>query len=95
LTFDVYILSSKRNGTLYIGSTDDLSKRIWQHKTNEIRGFTSKYGVNLLVWYDVFETREAAFRRERQMKEWQRRWKLELIEKTNPNWDDLYGTLNW
>ncbi|TDR89788.1 GIY-YIG nuclease family protein [Enterovirga rhinocerotis] len=94
MAFYVYILASKRNGTLYIGSTDDLSRRVWQHKTKELRGFTSKYDVKLLVWYDVFDTREAAFVRERQMKEWQRRWKLELIEKNNPDWEDLYETLN-
>jgi putative endonuclease len=72
LTFYVYILASKRNGTLYIGMTDDLSRRIYQHRTGEIPGFTRRYGVKVLVWYDVFDTREAAFRRERQMKEWQR-----------------------
>ena len=94
MAFYVYILASRRNGTLYIGSTDDISRRVHQHKTHEIRGFTSKYDVTQLVWYDLFETREAAFRRERQMKEWQRRWKLALIEKTNPDWNDLYETLN-
>ena len=95
MAFYVYILASRRNGTLYIGSTDDISRRIWQHKTGEIPGFTRRYGVKILVWFDVFETREAAFHRERQMKEWQRAWKIKLIEETNPDWADLYERLNW
>lgn len=92
--FYVYILASMRNGTLYTGSTDDLAKRVWEHKEKIIKGFTSKYGVDKLVWYEVHDTREAAFRRERQIKEWKRAWKLELIEKHNPEWKDLYETLN-
>ena len=95
MTFYVYILASCRNGTLYIGMTDDLGRRIWQHEADQIPGFTRRYGVKTLVWFDVFETREAAFRRERQMKEWRRAWKLQLIEAANPNWNDLYDTLNW
>ena len=95
MSFYVYILASRRNGTLYIGMTDNFSRRVWQHKSDEIPGFTRKYGVKILVWYDVFETREAAFRRERQMKEWRRAWKLSLIEEGNPDWRDLYETLNW
>ena len=95
MAFYVYILASKRNGTLYIGSTDDISRRVYQHKTHAIPGFTRKYDVTRLVWYDVFETREAAFVRERQMKEWKRAWKIRLIEGANPNWDDLYERLNW
>jgi putative endonuclease len=93
--FWVYILASKRNGTLYIGSTDDLGKRVWQHKTEEIKGFTSKYGVKQLVWYEAHETREKAFLRERRMKEWKRAWKIKLIEEMNLEWRDLYETLNW
>jgi putative endonuclease len=92
--FFVYILASKRNGTLYTGSTDDLGKRIWEHKSKAIKGFTARYGVDKLVWYEAHETREGAFRRERQIKEWQRAWKLALIEETNPEWNDLYDTLN-
>ncbi len=95
MAFYVYILASRRNGTLYIGMTDDLSRRVWQHRTGAVAGFTRRYGVKTLVWYDVFETREAAFGRERQMKEWKRAWKLELIERSNPDWSDLYETLNW
>ena len=92
--FYVYILASKRNGTLYTGSTDDLGKRVWEHKEKIIKGFTSKYGVDRLVWFEPHDTREDAFARERQIKEWKRAWKLELIEKENPEWDDLYETIN-
>ncbi len=94
MAFYVYILASRRNGTLYIGMTDDLSRRVYQHRTGEIAGFTRRYGVKLLVWYDVSDTRSAAFARERQMKEWQRAWKIDLIQRSNPNWSDLYETLN-
>jgi putative endonuclease len=93
MAFFVYILASKRNGTLYIGSTDDLENRITEHKAGARPGFTSKYRVHLLVYYEWFDTREAAFRRERQMKKWNRAWKLELIERFNPGWRDLYDDL--
>ena len=91
MAFDVYILASRRNGTLYIGSTDDLSKRTWEHREGVRAGFTKKYGVHLLVWHQAFDTCEGAFRRERQMKKWNRAWKLELIERSNPGWRDLYA----
>ncbi|WP_375205731.1 GIY-YIG nuclease family protein [Hyphococcus sp.] len=92
--FWVYILASQKNGTLYIGSTDNLPKRVWEHKEDVYKGFTSKYGVKLLVWYEAYETRQSAFIRERQMKKWKRAWKIELIEKENLDWADLYETLN-
>ncbi len=92
--FFVYILTSKRNGTLYTGSTDDLMGRVWEHKNKVFKGFTSKYGVDQLVWYEPHDTRDGAFTRERQIKEWKRPWKLELIESMNPDWNDLYETLN-
>ena len=92
--FYVYIVVSGRNGTIYVGSTDDLSKRIWQHKTKARAGFTKAYGCDQLVWFESFEARQNAFRRERQIKEWRRRWKLRLIEEANPTWRDLYETLN-
>ena len=85
----VYIVASKRNGTLYIGMTDDLLKRVWQHKEGVIPGFTRDYGVKHLVWYEAHETRESAIHRERRMKKWNRAWKIELIEKNNPDWRDL------
>ncbi|HEY7998289.1 MAG TPA: GIY-YIG nuclease family protein [Pseudolabrys sp.] len=89
MTFFVYIVASKRNGTLYIGMTDDLMKRAWQHRHGGVAGFTREYGVKTLVWYETHESRESAIMRERQMKKWNRAWKLELIEKTNPEWRDL------
>ena len=76
----VYILASKRNGTLYIGVTSDLIKRIWEHKHNMVGGFTERYGVHQLVWYEMHETMESAIEREKRLKEWKRIWKLKLIE---------------
>jgi len=89
----VYLLASKRNGTLYLGVTSNLIKRVWEHKHHVVPGFTEKYDVGLLVWYEVHETMESAISREKAMKEWKRAWKLRLIEERNPDWDDLYGSL--
>jgi putative endonuclease len=89
MSFYVYIVASRRNGTLYIGTTDDLGRRIFEHQQGLIPGFTKKYGVKTLVWFEVHETRESAFMRERQMKKWKRKWKLQLIETANPQWRDL------
>jgi putative endonuclease len=86
----VYILASKRNGTLYVGVTSDLVKRIWEHKNNVVEGFSKRYNVHRLVWYEIHENMESAINREKQMKEWKRKWKLELIEESNPDWQDLY-----
>ena len=86
----VYILASKRNGTLYIGVTSDLIKRVWEHKNNVVKGFTERYSVHQLVWYELHETMESAIRKEKMLKNWKRAWKLELIERSNPNWQDLY-----
>ncbi len=94
MAFWVYILASKRNGTLYIGQTDNLARRVYEHKQQIVPCFTEKHDIGILVWYDSFDSREYAKRRELQMKAWKRRWKLELIEKNNPDWDDLYLTLN-
>jgi len=93
MAFFTYIMASQRNGTLYTGSTDDLVSRSLQHKAKRFSGFTSKYGVDRLVWYEVFESRSAAVKRERQIKKWNRQWKLDLIEKTNPGWEDLTDRL--
>ena len=93
MAFYVYIVASQRNGTLYIGSTDDLAKRIWEHKDKLRAGFTAKYGVSALVWYEAHPSRDSAFQRERRMKKWNRLWKLELIERFNPGWRDLYSDL--
>lgn len=91
--FFVYIITNQRNGTLYTGHTDDLSQRIYEHKEKVFKGFAAKYGCDQLAWFETHETRNGAFRRERQIKEWQRGWKLELIENLNPNWHDLYHSL--
>ncbi|HEV2563289.1 MAG TPA: GIY-YIG nuclease family protein [Rhizomicrobium sp.] len=86
----VYMLASKRNGTLYTGVTGDLGKRIWQHKSDLIEGFTKKYGVHILVWFEEYADVAIAIGREKQIKGWNRAWKIRLIEKTNSGWNDLY-----
>jgi putative endonuclease len=86
----VYILASKRNGTLYIGVTTDIIKRVWEHKTDIVEGFTRKYRVHTLVYYELHKTIQAAILREKQLKKWNRKWKIKLIEEANPNWRDLY-----
>jgi len=93
-TFAVYIMASRRNGTLYIGVTNNLSLRAHQHRTSAGSAFTSKYGVKQLVWYESYDDVNEAIAREKQLKKWERRWKLELIESFNPTWADLYETLN-
>ena len=90
----LYILASKRNGTLYIGITNDLITRIYQHKNNLIPGFTSQYNIHNLVYYETYNNINDAISREKQMKAWQRSWKIRLIEKGNPMWKDLYDELN-
>ena len=89
----VYIMASGKNGTIYIGATSDLVKRVWEHKNGVVPGFTKKYGCKLLVWYEAFDDIQQARQRELQMKEWKRAWKIRLIEETNLDWDDLYPTL--
>jgi len=89
----VYILASDKNGTLYVGVTSDLIKRIWEHKNNVVPGFTNRYGVHDLVWYELHDSMESAIAREKAIKEWKRQWKLELIEHQNPEWKDLYQGL--
>jgi len=89
----VYILASKKNGTLYTGVASDLIKRIWQHRNNQIEGFTQKYAVHDLVYFEQYSDMSAAILREKQIKKWKRAWKITLIEKQNPQWDDLYLTL--
>jgi putative endonuclease len=89
----VYLLASRRNGTLYVGVTSDLVKRVWEHKSHVVEGFTKRYGVDWLVWYEVHASMESAIRREKAIKGWKRAWKLNLIEAANPEWKDLYETL--
>ena len=91
--FYVYLLASKRNGTLYIGVTSDLLKRVHEHKNNLVEGFTKKYNVHKLVYYEVTEDINSAITREKQLKKWKRAWKIELIQKNNPGWRDLYFEL--
>lgn len=86
----VYILASKRNGTLYVGVTSNLVKRVWEHKNNLVEGFTKKYGAHLLVYFEQFGDMVAAIAREKQIKKWDRAWKIELIETSNPDWRELW-----
>ncbi len=85
----VYILASRKHGTLYVGVTADLAKRLWAHETGENEGFTKRYGVKRLVYVEPHETMAAAITREKQIKKWRRAWKVQLIEQVNPEWDDL------
>ncbi len=89
----VYILASKKNGTLYIGTTNNLVKRVYEHKNNLVEGFTKKYHVHQLVYYEQTKDVYAAITREKRMKKWNRAWKIELIEKNNPDREDLYNTI--
>jgi putative endonuclease len=91
--FYTYLLASGMHGTLYVGSTPDLIRRVWEHKIKAIPGFTAKYGVDRLVWYEPHEAMAASAQRERQIKKWKRACKIELIEASNPYWDDLYPAL--
>ena len=90
----VYILANRKSGTLYVGVTSDLAARVFQHKSMEIEGFTKKYRVHRLVWAEAHDTMETAIVREKQIKKWNRAWKVQLIEQQNPEWDDLYDRLN-
>ena len=92
-SYYVYILTSRPNGTLYVGVTNNLIKRVWEHKQGEVEGFTKRYGVTLLVWFEYTESIEAAIAREKQIKKWNRNWKIELIRKSNPTWRDLYDEI--
>lgn len=87
----VYIVASQRNGTIYVGVTSDLAKRVWEHKNNVHEGFTKKYGLHLLVYYELFEDMTSAILREKQLKSWRRAWKLDLIEQANSQWQDLWA----
>jgi len=89
----VYLLASKRNGTLYVGVISDLVQRVWQHKNDLVEGFSKRYGVHTLVWYEECGTMEAAISREKAIKEWKRAWKIRLIEDRNPEWKDIYNEL--
>lgn len=88
--FYVYILTKARNSTFYVGMTSDLPKRVWEHKNGVADSFTKKYGVNTLVYYEIFDDPETAIRREKRLKKWNRSWKMKIIEQINPEWRDLY-----
>ena len=92
--FYVYIMTSRRNGTLYIGMSSNLVQRVWNHKNNMVEGFTEKYNVKHLVYYEVHESAESAITREKQIKKWRRKWKLRLIEEHNPQWEDLFSKIS-
>ncbi len=86
----VYMLANGRNGTLYVGVTSNLAERVWQHKSNASDGFTARFGVHYLVWYEFHETMEQAIAREKALKKWRRKWKVRVVELFNPGWDDLF-----
>ena len=94
MSYYVYLLASQRNGTLYVGVTNDLVRRVGEHKNDLVEGFTKRYRVHSLVWFEATENVSAAILREKQIKKWSRRWKLELIEKENPRWLDLYDSIS-
>ncbi len=93
-TYYVYILASKRNGTLYIGVTNDLARRVWEHREGLGDGFTKKYGVEMLVYYETFDDINVAIRREKRLKKYKREWKINLIQQHNVDWQDLFETVN-
>jgi len=92
-SYYVYILANKRNGTLYTGVTGNLIRRVYEHKNDLVEGFTSKYGIHMLVYYESCDSTEAAIQREKNLKFWHRKWKIRLIEEMNPDWKDLYDEI--
>ncbi len=90
MAYYVYLLASKRNGTLYLGVTNNLIRRVYEHKNKIVRGFTQRYDVSLLVWFEIYDDPTNAIAREKEIKKWRRAWKLRLIEQSNPRWIDLY-----
>ncbi len=93
MVYFLYILASKRNGTLYVGITSNLLRRVTEHREDKIRGFTNKYSIHSLVYYEILPNVSEAIRREKQIKKWKRQWKLELTEKQNSDWKDLFGSI--
>ena len=92
--FYVYLLASQKQGTLYLGVTNDLLRRVYQHKEKLLPGFTSRYDVRRLVWFEVYDDPTTAIEREKEIKKWRRAWKVDLIEKANPDWRDLYSEIS-
>jgi putative endonuclease len=93
LQYYVYLMASGKHGTLYVGVTRDLVRRVYEHKAKLVRGFTSRYDVTRLVWFEVYDDPVNAIEREKQIKTWRRDWKIRLIEENNPDWDDLYSMI--
>jgi putative endonuclease len=93
MPYYVYMLASKKNGVLYIGITNDLVRRVYEHKTSPVKSFTSRYNVSLLVWFEVYDDPLTAISREKELKKWRRAWKVALIEVSNPEWHDLYDSI--
>ncbi len=93
MPFYVYLLASRRHGTLYLGITNDLMRRVYEHKASSMRGFTERYAVHRLVWFETYDDPAHAIAREKALKKWQRDWKIQLIEEQNPEWRDLYAAL--
>ncbi len=91
--FYVYIMTNKKHGTMYIGVTSNIIKRIWEHKNHVVKGFTEKYNLDKLVYYEVHDNAESAIRKEKRLKEWQRLWQVDLVDKFNPEWHDLYDSI--
>jgi len=94
-TYFIYIVANNKNGTIYIGVTNNLTKRVWEHKNKIFDGFTSKYDLNKLVYFEDYSEINSAIKREKRLKEWPRQWKIELIEKNNPLWIDLYDKIHY
>ncbi len=94
MAYYVYLLASKKHGTLYLGVTNNLVRRVYEHRTKAVPGFTARYGIERLVWFEVHDTVEAAITREKELKKWRRDWKIRLIEENNPAWDDLYAGIS-
>jgi len=93
MQYYIYIMANKKNGTLYVGLTNDLIRRVYEHKNDLIEGFTKKYRIHILVYYEVYRDIKNAIIREKRLKKWNRNWKIQLIEKNNPEWEDLYDKL--
>ena len=94
MAYYVYLLASERNGTLYLGVTNDLNRRIYEHKNKAVRGFSQRYGVHRLVWFEIYDDPTNAIAREKDIKKWRRAWKLRLIEQSNPQWLDLFEQIS-
>ncbi|MGT2501886.1 GIY-YIG nuclease family protein [Bradyrhizobium guangxiense] len=93
MAFYVYILASRRDGAIYVGITNDLVRRVYEHRIKAVPGFTTKYNITRLVWFEIYDDPVSAISREKELKKWKRAWKVQLIEKDNPNWDDLYESI--